>query len=202
MNTKIDISHILKFDGTYFNIWKHKLTLLFKFGKIMAYVNGTKAKPIVPIVAQIVARAIVLPAIGIGSIVEWYDKDAIAIQVINNCSDNNIISNVQLKTTSHDVWQELIKMFETQDAVTKMFLRDNLQTLKMREGESVVKHIQSFRSLLEQLLVIGAPITNVDVVLSLMQYMPLSYRNLYPPCGGNLILICNPSSHTFFKNKC
>ncbi len=33
MNTKIDISHILKFDGTYFNIWKHRLTLLFKFGK-------------------------------------------------------------------------------------------------------------------------------------------------------------------------
>jgi len=28
MNTKIDINHIPKFDGTYFNIWKHELTLL------------------------------------------------------------------------------------------------------------------------------------------------------------------------------
>jgi hypothetical protein len=56
------------------------------------------------------------------------DKDTIAIQVTNNCLDNNIISNVQSKTTSHDAWQELIKMFENQNAITKMFLRDNLQT--------------------------------------------------------------------------
>ncbi len=109
--------------------------------KLWPYVNGMQAKPIIPIVAQIATLA--------SSIVEWVDKDAIAIQVINNCLDNNIISNVQSKTTSHDVGQELIKMFESQDVITKMFLRDNLQTLKLREGESVVKHIQSFRSLLE-----------------------------------------------------
>ncbi len=38
----------------------------------------------------------------------------------------------------------------------------------MREGESVVKHIQFFRSLLKQLLVVSAPITNDDASLSLM----------------------------------
>jgi hypothetical protein len=53
-----------------------------------------QVKPIVPIVAQIVARAVVLPAIGASSIAKWYDKDVIAIQVINNCLNNNIISNV------------------------------------------------------------------------------------------------------------
>jgi hypothetical protein len=30
INIKIDISHISKFDGTYFNIWKPRLTLLLK----------------------------------------------------------------------------------------------------------------------------------------------------------------------------
>jgi len=49
-----------------------------------------------------------------------------------------------------------------------MFLRDNLQTLKMREGESVVKHIQYFQSLLEQLLVVNAPVINDNAILSLM----------------------------------
>jgi hypothetical protein len=56
------------------------------------------------------------------------DKDVIAIQVINNCLNNNIISNVQSKTTPYDAWQELIKMFENQDAVTKMFLKDNFKS--------------------------------------------------------------------------
>jgi F420-0:gamma-glutamyl ligase len=77
-------------------------------------------------VAQIVAGAAILPATRAGSIAKWDDKDAIAIQVINNCSDN-IISNVQSKITSHDAWEELIRMFESQDVVTKMFLKDNLQ---------------------------------------------------------------------------
>ncbi len=78
-------------------------------------------------VAQIVAGAAILPATRAGSIAKWDDKDTIAIQVINNCSDNNIISNVQSKITSHDAWEELIRMFESQDVVTKMFLKDNLQ---------------------------------------------------------------------------
>jgi hypothetical protein len=49
--------------------------------------------------AQIVAGAAILPATR-ASIAKWDDKDAIAIQVINNCLDNNTISNVQSKITS------------------------------------------------------------------------------------------------------
>jgi hypothetical protein len=67
-------------------------------------------------------------------------------------------------------------MFESQDAITKMFLRDNLQTLKMRECESVVKHIQSFWSLLEQLLATKVLVINEDALLSLMKSIPLSYK--------------------------
>jgi len=38
----------------------------------------------------------------------------------------------------------------------------------MRERENVVKHIQSFQSLLKQLSITNAPVTNDNVVLSLM----------------------------------
>jgi flagellar biosynthesis/type III secretory pathway chaperone len=51
-------------------------------------------------------------------------------------------------------------MFESQDVVTKMFLKDNLQTLEMKDGEIVIKHIQSFQSLLEKLSIAKTPITN------------------------------------------
>ncbi len=60
----------------------------------------------------------------------------------------------------HDAWQELIKMFESQDVATKMFLKDNLQTLEMKDGKIVIKHFQYFRSLLEQLSIARTPITN------------------------------------------
>jgi hypothetical protein len=97
-------------------------------------------------VAQIVAGATILGAIRTGSITKWDDKDTIAIQVINNCSDKNVVSNVQSIITSHDAWQELFRTFESEDVVTKMFLKDNLQTLEMKDGEIVIKHFQSFRS--------------------------------------------------------
>jgi len=97
-------------------------------------------------VAQIVVGAAILGATRAGSITKWDDKDPIAIQVINNCLDNNVVSNVQSIITSHDAWQELFRMFESQNVVTKMFLKDNLQTLEMKYGEIVIKHFQSFLS--------------------------------------------------------
>jgi hypothetical protein len=57
-----------------------------------------------------------------------------------------------------------------------MFLRDNLQTLKMNECESMVKHIQSLRSQLKQLSIARIIVVNDDVILSLMKFMPLSYK--------------------------
>jgi len=50
-HTKININHILKFYGFYFNIWKHKLNLLFKSEKLWPFVNGMKAKPMIDMVA-------------------------------------------------------------------------------------------------------------------------------------------------------
>ncbi len=105
-------------------------------------------------------RAAILPATRTGSITKWDDKDAIAIQVINNCSDNNVVSNVQSIITSHDAWQELFKMFESQDVVTKLFLKDDLQTLEMKDGEIVIKYFQFVWSSLEQLSIARAPVTD------------------------------------------
>ena len=62
--------------------------------------------------------------------------------VINNCLENYIVSHIQSCTTSNLAWQELIKIFESQDALTKMYLKDKLHTLKMKENDNVTKHIR------------------------------------------------------------
>jgi hypothetical protein len=51
---------------------------------------------------------------------------------------------VQSIITSHDAWQGLFRMFKSQDVMTKMFLKDDLQTLEMKDGEIVIKHFQFF----------------------------------------------------------
>jgi hypothetical protein len=65
---------------------------------------------------------------------------------------------VESKITSHDAWQELFRIFESQKVVSKMFFKDNLQTLEMKDGEIVIKHFQHVRCLLEQLSIARAPV--------------------------------------------
>jgi hypothetical protein len=35
-----------------------------------------------------------------------------------------------------EAWLELNRLFESQDAVTKMFFKDKMQTLQMRKGDN------------------------------------------------------------------
>jgi hypothetical protein len=50
---KLDISHVIKFDETFYNIWVHRLTLIFKAEKLWK-INGIIQKLIAPTIAQII----------------------------------------------------------------------------------------------------------------------------------------------------
>jgi hypothetical protein len=73
-------------------------------------------------------------------------------------------------------WVELIRLFESQDLLTKMYIKDELSTLKMWESDGVTKHIHIFQSHLDQLLVASTIVPDVEVILVLMRSMPPSYR--------------------------
>jgi hypothetical protein len=101
MAQKIDTSCVTKFDGTFHNIWVHRLTLILKAEKLRNIVNGTVPTPIAPTAAQIPAGTPTLPAIGAGIINEWEEKDTVSLTIINNCLDNSVISHVQSCPTSN-----------------------------------------------------------------------------------------------------
>ncbi len=48
----------------------------------------------------------------------------------------------------------------------------------MREGDNVTKHIHNFRSLLEELSVACAHVSDDEAILSLMRSMPFSFQIL------------------------
>ncbi len=120
-----------KFDGIFFHIWKHRLTSWFKIEKIWPIVKGIEVKPIPWTITQIGARSHALLATRIGVVSNWENNDTMSFTLINNTINNNIISHIQLCPTSHDAWNGLIKLFESQDVVTKMYLKNKLHTLKM-----------------------------------------------------------------------
>jgi len=72
------------------------------------------------------------------------------------------MSNIKYTTRSLARINKTI--FEYQDGVTKMFLKNNIQTLKMKEGEIIAKHIHTFRSKWEQLSIVRALIFEKDIL--------------------------------------
>jgi hypothetical protein len=169
MSTKINASHITKFDGPYFDIHKHRLMLIFKAKKLWPLVNGTKPKPMTPTTPQIAIGTHSLLAIGVSIINAWEEGYVISLTLISNCLDNIVISHVQSCTTARLTWTKLTKLFESQDVVTNIYLKDKLHTLKMKEINSVKKHIHIFRAHLEHLLIVGTTILDDKIVLTLMR---------------------------------
>ena len=176
MSQKVDISHVPKFNGTYFNIWKHRLTLIFKTEKLWSIVSGVEPLPVAPTAAEITAGSQPLPQTGTGSISHWEERDSLSLTIINNCLENNVVSHIQSCTNANQAWQELTRIFESQDTVTKMHLKDKLHTLKMKESDNVTKHVHLFRSHLENLAAAGCPVGDEEAILALMRSLPPSYR--------------------------
>lgn len=56
-----------------------------------------------------------------------------------------------------------------------MFLKEKLYILKMKEGNSIIKHIDTFRLYLKQFLAIRSIVPNNEAILALMGSLSLSY---------------------------
>jgi len=103
---KIDINHVTKFDGSYYNIWKHRLTLIFKAEKLWPIVSGSETIPMAPSATEVAVGTPALSTTRVGSISAWEDKDALSLTIINNCLKNNIVSHIQSCKSAHLAWQE------------------------------------------------------------------------------------------------
>lgn len=91
---------------------------------------------------------------------------------------HSVILHVQSKITLKKTWVKLTIMFESKDAITKMCLKNKLQTSKMKEGDNMTKHMHKFTSLLEQLSLARTPISIDEAMSSLLKSMPMSYKKI------------------------
>jgi len=73
-----------------------------------------------------------------------------ALSIIINCPSNTTIFHLQSCHTSHETHEELCKLYEIVDVVTKMCFINKLPSLKMTKTNSVTKHVHSFQMILEQ----------------------------------------------------
>ena len=83
------------------------------------------------------------------------------------------------------VWKKLMDQFQKKTWANKLELRRKLYSLRLREGESVHKHIMSMTELFEGLAVIGDPVTEEDRVVHLLASLPDSFNMLVTALEAN-----------------
>jgi hypothetical protein len=67
-------------------------------------------------------------------------------------------------------------MFQSQDVVAKMYLKDKFYTQKMKKSYSVTKHIHLFRTKLHQVTNTSVVVLNDKRIICFMRNMPPSYK--------------------------
>ena len=83
------------------------------------------------------------------------------------------------------VWKKLSDQFQKKTWANKLELRRKLYSLRLKEGESVQKHIKVMTELFEGLSVIGDPVKEEDRVVHLLASLPESFNMLVTALEAN-----------------
>ena len=73
------------------------------------------------------------------------------------------------------VWRKLSDQFQNKTWANKLQLRKRLYSLRLREGDSVQKHVCKLTEIFDKLTVIGSPVEEEDRVVHLLASLPESY---------------------------
>jgi hypothetical protein len=65
---------------------------------------------------------------------------------------------VSKEATTKDLWEKLGKLYQSKSLVNKLFLRKKLYNLRMRDGDSVAKHLNAFNTVVSQLVYVDIKI--------------------------------------------
>jgi hypothetical protein len=75
-------------------------------------------------------------------------------------------------------WSSLEGHFEKKSQANKLFLRRRFLSTIVDDGDDVLEHINKLSTLVEQLDAVGAPVSEDDLVVTLLSSLSESYQSL------------------------
>jgi hypothetical protein len=161
---------IEKFNGKIFELWKFKMEdLLVEKDQWIAIDPGTAPTR--------------------NSIDDWKKLYQKAKRTIRLYLSDSILLNVSEEDTTKDLWDKLGKLYQSKSLVNKLFLRNKSYNLKMRDGNSVAKHLNAFNTVVSQLVSVEIKISDEDKCISLLFSLPYSWDSLVVAISSNTITL-------------
>ena len=77
---------------------------------------------------------------------EWKKLDRKAKSTIRLCVLGSVFLNVSGEATVKDLWAKLGTLYQSKSLVNKLLLRKKLYNLRMKDGDSVIEHLNAFNT--------------------------------------------------------
>ena len=156
-------TRINKFDGTNFHNWKFKMQMVLEERDLWEVASGeVKMEHCTSTLDQATFKR----------------KSRKALAVICLAMEDSQLPLVRSAVGAHDAWSRLEGHFEKRSLANKLFLRRRFFTTMMDEGDDVLAHINKVKTLAEQLDAVGAPVSEDDLVITLLGSLSESYQFL------------------------
>jgi gag-polypeptide of LTR copia-type/Domain of unknown function (DUF4219)/Zinc knuckle len=156
-------ARINKFDGTNFHTWKFKMQMVLEERDVWEVVSGeVKLEQCQTATDQALFKK----------------KSRKALAMICLAMEDSQLPLVRSASGAHDAWSRLEEHFEKKSLANKLFLRRRFFTTMMEEGDDVLAHINKLKTLAEQLDAVGAPVSEDDLVITLLGSLSDSYQFL------------------------
>jgi hypothetical protein len=83
------------------------------------------------------------------------------------------------------LWNNLGDLYQSNSLVNKFFLWNKLYNLRIKDGDLVSKHLNSFNTVVSQLLSVDINISNEDKCISLLLSLPNSWDSMVVAIGSD-----------------
>ena len=97
--------------------------------------------------------------------------------LVMNLKDSQL-AHIQACKSPAEAWKTLCDVHETKGLANILFLRRRFFTVKMQEGEDILAHINMVKGLADQLNCVEVPVTEGDIVMTLLESLPPSFESL------------------------
>lgn len=141
-----------KFSGTNFPTWQTKLRLLLMRESIRNVVNGKEEKP----------------TSDAAKILLWEKANDKALAIIGLGLADNLIHHLDFDKAASELWIKLENLFGNKIINSKVFLKQKLFNLRMKESETLSEHLSNLGSLIQQLVALKATVGEDDQVAVLL----------------------------------
>jgi hypothetical protein len=174
-----------KFDGANFHLWKFKMRMMLSKHGFWKFVNGSATIPHDE-----------------DQITDYNEKVTKAFALLCEHLMDAQLAHIQYCENVKSAWETLCGVHEAKTIRIKLFLRRRFFTIKMREREDLLTHINMVKAIADQLRSIEVKIEDEDVYMVLLMSLPhllITWSRVWSPCPPRMLTFNSLSLDCFMR---